>query len=326
MTELDTMLVEPFRRMLAEVSAPSHVRAVERSADAGLIWIRIVDSGFLDALLPEDGGGAGLSLSDFFPLVAESGAHCLPVPYAETAFARGLLHAQGASLPDTAIVVLAPSSALVPLAQVATHALVERGAQIALIPVVITQTDPFGVLGGTLDPAQDALCMIDAAEVDLTVAAAGLVAAKMAGSMRRLLDMTLRYARERQQFGRPLGQFQAIQQQLAVMAEQVISANTAARIGMDANQFDHLKVAAAKCRASEASHQVCAIAHAVHGAIGATEEYDLQLHSRRLKQWQMAFGSESCWARRIGLARLGWNQGTSADFVRGRLQGEGTEP
>jgi acyl-CoA dehydrogenase len=141
--------------------------------------------------------------------------------------------------------------------------------------------------------------------------------------MTRLLDMSVRYADERQQFGRSLGKFQAIQHQLAVMAEHVASANVAARIGMSGACFDDLRVAVAKARTSEAAHQVCAIAHAVHGAIGVTEEYDLQLYTRRLKQWQLAFGTESFWAKRLGEARLAAPPGTSVDFVRHNLQEEG---
>lgn len=319
MSDMDDMLLEPFRRMLEELSPPAAVRAAEASGDIGAIWSGIAASGFLDALLPEDAGGAGLTLADVFPLVAETGSHCLPAPFAETMVARALLNAREAPAPEDAIIVIAPPSAIVPLAGVATHALVPRGDRIALVEVARGGSDPFGALGGVVDMG-GAAADVPAGSVDLSVFAAGLAAAKMAGAMRRLLDMSLRYAEERQQFGRSLGKFQAIQHQLAVMAEQVVSAKTAANIGMSGPHFDPLKVALAKCRAGEASHQVCAIAHAVHGAIGVTEEYDLQLLTRRVKQWQMAFGSETYWAARIGAARAAARDGTSADFVRNHLQ------
>jgi acyl-CoA dehydrogenase len=320
MSDMDDMLVEPFRRMLAEVASPDKVRAAQACGDITAIWGAIRASGFLDALLPEPAGGAGLTLADTFPLVAETGAFCLPVPFAETMVARALLHARGGAAPDDAIIVIAPPSAIVPLAGVATHALVPRGDRIVLVPVRGAGSDPFGALGGVVDGQGDPVVAVEAGGVDLMVFAAGLAAAKMAGAMRRLLDMALGHAQERQQFGRSLGKFQAIQHQLAVMAEQVVSAKVAANIGMGGVHFDPLKVALAKCRTSEAAHQVCAIAHAVHGAIGVTEEYDLQLLTRRVKQWQMAFGSESHWAARIGAARIGRNGGTSADFVRECLQ------
>jgi acyl-CoA dehydrogenase len=198
----------------------------------------------------------------------------------------------------------------------------QRQDALALVKLESDGQDPFGALGGIGTGKSRSILTVEAGGTDLMLAAAALTAAKMAGAMRRLLDMSLAYARERNQFGRPLGKFQAIQQQLAVMAQQVVSAKVAANVGMSGAHFDPLKVALAKCRTSEASHVVCDIAHAVHGAIGVTEEYDLQLLTRRLKQWQMAYGSESYWAGRIGAARVAQVLGTSADFVRHNLQAE----
>lgn len=320
MSDMEDMLVDPFRRMLADVADAQAVRAAERTGDIGPIWAAINASGYLDALLPEEQGGAGLRLEDIYPLVTETGAASLPVPFAETVVARALLAARGATAPADAIIVLAAPSPVVPLARAATHALVSNGDRIDLVRLDEAGDDAFGTLGGPVIAASEPVLSIEADGVDLTVFAAGLLAAKMAGAMRRLLDMSLRFAEERQQFGRPLGKFQAIQHQLAVMAEQVITVQVAANIGMSGDHFDPLKVALAKCRASEASHEVCAIAHAVHGAIGVTAEYDLQLLTRRLKEWQLAFGSESYWAARIGSARIRQTRGTSADFVREHLQ------
>ena len=57
-------------------------------------------------------------------------------------------------------------------------------------------------------------------------------------------------------------------------------------------------------------------AHALHGAIGVTAEYDLQLYTRRLHEWRMADGSEAFWNRRVGEAVLTQTQATFADFAR----------
>ena len=104
------------------------------------------------------------------------------------------------------------------------------------------------------------------------------------------------------------------------MAERLVSATAASRIGLSGSRFDPLRGAVAKCCTSEAAHDVAAIAHAVHGAIGATADHDLQLHIRRLKQLQLAFGGADYWARRIGQARLAAPDGTGADFIRTHLQ------
>ena len=76
-----------------------------------------------------------------------------------------------------------------------------------------------------------------------------------------------------------------------------------------------LAAAMAKSRTSEAAALVASIAHALHGAIGITEEYDLQLLTRRLHEWRMADGSEGYWNAVLGGARLG-DTAHSVDWVR----------
>ncbi|WP_443082911.1 acyl-CoA dehydrogenase family protein [Variovorax sp. HW608] len=74
--------------------------------------------------------------------------------------------------------------------------------------------------------------------------------------------------------------------------------------------------AVAKARASEAAHQLSAIAHAVHGAIGVTEEYDLQLYTRRLHEWRLARGCEAWWNRQLGRHVLTARPRRVADVAR----------
>jgi alkylation response protein AidB-like acyl-CoA dehydrogenase len=142
-------------------------------------------------------------------------------------------------------------------------------------------------------------------------------ATAIAGAANRLLDMTVAYANERVQFGKPIGRQQALQQQLAVMAEHVIAARMAAEIvcaaGFPASLF---RVAVAKTVTSQAAVPIATIAHAVHGAIGISEEYDLQLFTRRLHEWRLADGSEAYWSRLLGGARIESDTDTSITFVR----------
>ena len=96
------------------------------------------------------------------------------------------------------------------------------------------------------------------------------------------------------------------QQQLSVMAEHSVAARAAAMLGLAGRgwRVDTLRAAVAKARTGEAAAQVAAIAHAVHGAIGVTEEFDLQMFTRRLHEWRMQYGGESYWSRRLGRALL----------------------
>jgi len=112
-----------------------------------------------------------------------------------------------------------------------------------------------------------------------------------------------------------------VQHQLAVMAEHVAAARIAAQIGCQgAGPLpDALQAAVAKARTSEAAALVAPMAHAVHGAIGVTAEFDLQLYTRRLHQWRGEYGSELAWQRALGRAVLDARQPLTLDFLRERL-------
>ncbi len=127
----------------------------------------------------------------------------------------------------------------------------------------------------------------------------------MAGALERALDTALTYVQERKQFGRQISKFQAVQQQMAVLAGQVAAAGAAAEAGAEAlsnpdPELRELLIAVAKTRAGDAATMAAEIAHQVHGAIGFTQEYALQLSTRRLWSWRDEFGPETAWAARVG--------------------------
>jgi alkylation response protein AidB-like acyl-CoA dehydrogenase len=113
--------------------------------------------------------------------------------------------------------------------------------------------------------------------------------------------MTVTYANERVQFGRPIGKQQAVQQMLAILAGQVAACGGAADIaGTAFDTLDLMAIAAAKVRAGEAVSIAAPIAHQVHGAIGFTEEHRLHFFTRRLWAWRDEFGSERHWSAILG--------------------------
>jgi alkylation response protein AidB-like acyl-CoA dehydrogenase len=161
------------------------------------------------------------------------------------------------------------------------------------------------------DAASPAPAGLDADRLFLM--AALLRSAELVGALERVLEMSVGYANDRKQFGRPIGRFQAIQHQLAVLGGEVaVSAAAldvaAAAVDAGAAQAD-LAVAAAKARASEAAGVAAQVAHRVHGAIGFTREYGLQLLSRRLLSWRDEYGAETYWHARLGRAILAANAG-----------------
>ena len=125
---------------------------------------------------------------------------------------------------------------------------------------------------------------------------------QIAGGLESLLDQSVRYANERIQFGRPIAKFQAIQQELAVLATHVAASGVAADYASSSmdNGGDELAIASAKSRVDDAISVCASIAHQVHGAIGFTYEHGLHFSTRRLWSWRAEYGAGSYWAKILG--------------------------
>jgi len=134
------------------------------------------------------------------------------------------------------------------------------------------------------------------------IATVALVA-EMTGGMQRLLEVTVEYAKTRKQFGRPIGQFQAVQHQCADMLLYTESSRSAAYYAAWALHEGipeaHLSVAVAKAYASDAYREVGNRAIQVHGGMGFTWENDAHLYYRRAKASEIAFGDAAYHRERI---------------------------
>ena len=323
MEEFD--LLPSFERMLEEASPMAVVRAVEAGGSAAAFWNALEASGFLDLLAPEAAGGAGISLWDAAPLIQALGAWLAPAPVAQTMAARALLAAAGHETPSGPILLATAAggrTAALPFAEVAEYALVEFNHQVILTrlsPNLLHPVELHASRTATLVWAREPepLATLELPRNALRALGAVLRAAEIAGIAGRMLDITIGYANERTQFGKPIGKQQAVQQQLAIMAEQTVLARMAGQLGCAGGLPPALNAAAAaKQVASAAVPVLTSIAHAVHGAIGISEEYRLQLYTRRLYEWRLADGSEGYWAGILGASRLASDAGTSVDFVR----------
>lgn len=323
------MFAEAIEDILRDHCTPAAVRAIEAGGSPAALWETLAGSGFLDLLAPEEAGGAGLPLAELFAVLCHFGRYAVPLPAGQSIAARALV-APGVTLPAS-LLTLAPvlqrgagaslTCPLVPFGEIAEHVLAADGDRLLLISCRGAQRRATGVhhsQAATLTWADDreAEAVVGDASA-LAPFAAALHGAMLAGAMSRVFEMTLAYCNDRAQFGKSLGKFQSIQHQLAVMAEQVAAVSVAAEAAFQAEGRAPrlLPAAMAKARASEAAVDVANTAHALHGAIGITEEYDLQLLTRRLHEWRMAHGSESYWNRRIGEAVLA-GTATVAEFVR----------
>lgn len=335
MNETSQILLDTAYRLFKAQFEPKALYAAEAGAWPEAEWARIAEAGFPLALVPEDKGGVGLESSDALLLIKEAGGFAVPLPLAETIIANWLLARAGLPLVDgpasfaptrlvdelkltktsngwqvTGVLHRVPwgrsVSVLVGVAVVDGQVQLVRllKSQFAVAPSVNLASEPRDTVTINTQITREQVAPLPGASSLVEVFALGAVArsAAIAGACGRLLGMTVEYANDRVQFGRPIGKFQAIQQNLAVMAGQVAAARGAADIGIEGVAYlpDLLRVAISKARTGEAAGIVAQIAHQVHGAIGFTHEHSLHFLTRRLWAWRDEFGDEVYWNRIVG--------------------------
>lgn len=326
---MDDLFSDACKALLTKHCTPAVVRAIEAGQPHAALWHTLEDSGFMQALVPESAGGAGLSLAEVYPVLESCGAFAVPVPLGETLLARGVMATAGVSAPRGAVVLATghwASDGRLHCAQVrcgakADGVLLAWGGECRLLPAAAADMQAAGFC---MDVQMDwPRSVWDGAQVvpgvhDLVTLQAALYAAQLAGALMAVFSRTLQYANERQQFGKPIGKFQAIQHQLSLMSEHAFAARMAAQLGLRTPGLvpDRLRVAMAKARTSEAALEVAGLSHSIHGAIGFTREFDLQLYTRRLHAWRQAAGSESYWHDVMGQALLDSPQPMSLELIR----------
>jgi acyl-CoA dehydrogenase len=329
---MDDLFADAVRQLLTDQCTPQHVRDIEAAAtiaSAAPLWRHLEAAGFADALVPESAGGAGLGLTEIYPVLELCGQYALPLPLGDTLVARALLARHGLARPTESI-TLAPHVTLTSQGMQAGHVhhgavadwvLAQYGKECRLLPASAADRAPavfcLDAALGWSRSAWEAAPRIHL-DADLRTLQACVLAAQLAGALLAVFNRTLQYANERIQFGKPIGKLQAIQHQLSVISEHAFAARMAARIGCHGADLlpQRLRVAVAKARTGEAAVEVAALAHAIHGAIGFTAEFDLQLYTRRLHAWRHAAGSESYWHDVVGAMLLDRQDDPALDLIR----------
>lgn len=153
-------------------------------------------------------------------------------------------------------------------------------------------------------------------------------ALQMQGALARVNELTLQYAHDRKQFSRSLAQYQIVQSYLAAMAGELCATDAAVEAAVAAITHGEAAdaIAAAKVRAGQAARVVTSHGHQVHGAIGFTREFPLNIWTRRLWAWREEHGNEAHWARLLGAAvvRRGADALWSSLTLQEQVQTEGT--
>jgi acyl-CoA dehydrogenase len=314
-------------RIFADLVSPALIHQCAAGAWPVELWSTLEDAEMTFAAVPEALGGAGASWEDTFTLVRAAGAHAVPAPFSDALLANWLLGRAGLR-PSRGPLAIAAHSQLTCVNGHASGRLekVPWGRDLKQIVAIVADPGPRLVVLDTASAAQldrrtnlageprdtvsfDRARLIHAEPLPsgtqpdlLLLCGAMLRSAQMAGAIQSLLKMTTGYATERVQFGKPIGHFQVIQQQIAVMAEHAACCLLAAEAAFaeSANDITALPIVAAKICAGEAASICASTAHAVHGAIGFTDEHSLHLKTRRLWAWRAEYGSQNYWSQRLG--------------------------
>lgn len=290
-------------------------------------WRLLSESGLTLLTTPESAGGSGARVTDSAVVLERSGYHALPAPLAETdLLASWLLARCDADIPTgpmTAAIVSTSSSDAAtldptPWLRIADHVVVAGPGMIALAAVdkdsVIPAGDLAGQHGGRLLLQPDAVNVLDdSADVrdEFIVRGAWARSAQICGALERSLDLAIAHVTQRQQFGRPIGKFQAVQELIARSAGALTTAKAAsahATAVVEAHGFDSPiardAVAVAKIQAGHAAASVSRDVHQAHGAIGFTLDHQLRHFTSRALAWNRDFGLPLFWEKELGRRAL----------------------
>jgi len=334
MTTTDQILLDSASRLFADLCTDEALHCAERGEWLASHWQAIEELGLPLALVDEAAGGFGFDPLDALGLVRLAGKFALPLPLADTMAANRRLGEAGFEvLPGVAVLAVGATGDQLRLtrqpdgwllqgrcsgvpwgrhaARVAVLAPHDGRLHLAAVPAGCWTSEAGMNLAGaprdrlSFDTTLPADAVRPAVHDFDTYAAdeAAIRALTMAGALERVLDMTVQYAGERTQFGKAIGKFQVIQQNLAVLASQACAASSAADVAAHALAAGDkvLQIAIAKARAGEAAGIACGLAHQIHGAIGFTAEHRLHHFTKLLWSCRDEGGSEAYWNHRIGL-------------------------
>jgi alkylation response protein AidB-like acyl-CoA dehydrogenase len=318
---------ETAREMLGARSPLAKVReAAEARAYDEALWSEIADLGWPGIAVSEEHGGQGLGTVELVILCEELGYSCTPTPFLSNASAGLFIDRAGsgeqrerwlpgiASGADRGAAAFEPrSNDLVPDAQGAAVLVLNDGDDAALVEAADAEIEPIELVDATRSFAGVSATGGDRLPGDVEAAAdRSLVAlaAELTGVAQRAMEIAVEYAKERQQFDRPIGAYQAVSHRCAGMLYEVEEARSLtyyAAWAADAEP-ESLPLASsmAKARASDAAWRVTNDALQVLGGIGFTWEHDLHFLLKRAKVDAELLGDPRLHRERVAeLAGLG---------------------
>jgi alkylation response protein AidB-like acyl-CoA dehydrogenase len=315
----DQLALKSGARELLDALASSVQLRAHTETDAGYdaaLWSAMADQGWLGIEVEESRGGVGLGAVEVAVLCEELGRHAAPAPFVTTVLAIDAFSAAGEGewvnrlvSGDALACVAWDASAPVPYAPSADVAVVVADDGVYAMEMserprrqpAMDLTREVGWLA--FDPAAARRLGGAEARTRLLDRGATFCAADLLGSSSRALDLAVEHAKDRVQFGRPIGSFQAVKHRCADMLVDVEGMRStvywAAWCIGAGDAESSVAASTAKTWCSDASKRVMSSALQVHGGIGFTWEHDLHFFMKRAQLDQLAFGDASAHRARL---------------------------
>ena len=323
------------REFLRGECTPAHLRAMwdDATGRSEQLWKELAETGLIGLTVPEEYGGLGMDEIDLVLILEEAGRVALPEPLVETTAVGAPTLAEAGNdeqrttwLPriasgDAIVTVQFADQNLVTDAHVADLLLTERDGELHAVPAERFNATAQPTMDGarrvfTVEAETSADTRLSGgADAAATVSkafdrAAAATASFLNGLSQQMLDMTVAYVKEREQFGVPVGSFQAVKHKLAETLLVTETSKAAAWYAAYAIAREHeasvggaagrsAAVSVAKAYASDAAAKANFESLQCHGGIGFTWEHDLHLWLKRGEALEQAYGSARYHRRRL---------------------------
>ncbi|RUS57099.1 acyl-CoA dehydrogenase [Kurthia sp. 3B1D] len=312
MSEMKEMLLEVVEKMLKDKVEKEDVDVLEQGQWGEDLWRLLEENGMINIAVPEDQDGAGGDKEDLFAVYQLIGKYAAPIPFVEHTLANVLLNEVGEVAQQTLTTLHIASNVeatlpFVPWARHAEQVVVVTPEKLIVYPLADARvkettniaSEPRDTVEVTAAPAIE-VTLDNATYKQLMKLITAATLIKTSGAIDKAFDLTVRFSKEREQFGRPIHRFQLVQQHLALMAgEQAIMNVAAENILATLEALETNDIGYARLRLEDANRVIAASAHQVHAAIGVTDEHSLNQYTRRIWSWRDELVKADYWKKEL---------------------------
>lgn len=332
MSEMKDMILEVVEKMLKDNVEKETVDLLEEGKWASDVWSILQNNEMLNVAVGEQHGGAGGDLDDLLSLYKLIGKYAVPVPFVEHTLANYLLEYVGCtpSIKNTTVVIDELQALIlkdglvngslndVPWArhveELVTLAASEKElylvklslANASITPQANLAAEPRDIVTLKEHAINEQVLINDEQLAHIKKLITATAVATMSGAIEKAYNLTIRYSKEREQFGRPIHRFQLVQQHIAILAGEaaITEASVDNMITSLSEARENNEVAFARLRIDESSKLVATAAHQVHAAIGVTHEHSLHHYTRRLWAWRDEGYTSHYWKKQLAQSLL----------------------